>query len=129
LESKWLIYCTIHWDNKTLTQICSKKKALFCNLKIIDCICTLSNWNKKRIKIKKTLLSLLAVATFALANAQTNLPADAVLPPNGEAGKCYVKCITPDVWSNQTVQVLVRPAYTKLKVIPATYETVTESYI
>ncbi len=51
------------------------------------------------------------------------------MPPNGEAGKCYVKCITPDVWSNQTVQVLVRPAYTKLKVIPATYETVTESYI
>ncbi|MDB9931878.1 hypothetical protein OAD28_04040 [Flavobacteriales bacterium] len=79
--------------------------------------------------MKKTLLSLLAVATFALANAQTNLPADAVLPPNGEAGKCYVKCITPDVWSNQTVQVLVIPAYTKLKVIPSTYETVTESYI
>ncbi|MGB1040197.1 MAG: OmpA family protein [Flavobacteriales bacterium] len=78
--------------------------------------------------MKKTLLSLFVIALASMANAQTNPPSDAVLPPNGESGKCYVKCITPDVWSNETVQVMTRPAYTKLKVIPAVYETVTETY-
>ena len=61
--------------------------------------------------MKKTLLSLLAVASFGFSMAQGDQ-----LPPNGEAGKCYVKCITPDVWSNQTVQVLKTPAYNKLTV-------------
>lgn len=78
--------------------------------------------------MKKTLLSLLAISAFALANAQNTPPADNQLPPNGETGKCYVKCITPDVWSNETVKVMTVPSYTKLKVIPAVYETVTETY-
>lgn len=78
--------------------------------------------------MKKTLLSLLAVAAFGMANAQTTPPADSQLPPNGEAGKCYVKCITPDVWTNETVRVMTKPAYSKLSVTPAVYETVTETY-
>ena len=79
---------------------------------------------KKNIIMKKTLLSILAIAAFGFSMAQGDQ-----LPPNGEAGKCYVKCITPDVWSNQTVQVLKTPAYTKLSVVPATYETMTETYV
>lgn len=79
--------------------------------------------------MKKTLLTLVVIAGFGFANAQTTPPADNQLPPNGEPGKCYVKCITPDVWTNETVQVLKTPAYTKLKVIPAVYETVTETYV
>jgi len=73
--------------------------------------------------MKKTLLSLLAIATLGLVNAQDNQ-----LPTNATPGKCYVKCVTPDVWSNQSVRILKTPAYTKLKVIPATYETITETY-
>lgn len=56
-------------------------------------------------------------------------PTDNQLPPNPEPGKCYVKCITPDVWKNETVTVLKTPAYTKLEIIPAKYETVTETYV
>lgn len=51
------------------------------------------------------------------------------LPTNPEPGKCYVRCVTPDVWRNETVTVTTSPAYKKLKVIPAKYETVTESVV
>lgn len=80
--------------------------------------------------MKKVLLSVFALGSFLATNAQT-MPAgaDSQLPPNPEPGKCYVKCITPDVWSNETVKVLKTPAYKKLKVTPAVYETVTEEYI
>jgi len=48
------------------------------------------------------------------------------LPTNPEPGKCYVRCTTPDVYENQEVQVLISPAYKKLRVVPATYKNVTE---
>ncbi len=58
------------------------------------------------------------IATFFsfafFANAQT-----------GEEG-CFVRCIIPNEYSTQEVQVLVKPAYKTLKVVPATYETVEE---
>lgn len=48
------------------------------------------------------------------------------LPENPEPGTCYVRCITPDVYENETVQVMVKPAYKKLTTVPAKYETITE---
>ncbi|QIE58616.1 OmpA family protein [Rasiella rasia] len=48
------------------------------------------------------------------------------LPTNPEPGKCYVRCTTPDVYVNETVQVMTKPAYKRLKTIPAQYETQTE---
>jgi len=51
---------------------------------------------------------------------------DEGLPPNPTPGQCYVRCVTPDVWEEQEVQVMVRPAYTELEVIPAEYEEVEE---
>jgi outer membrane protein OmpA-like peptidoglycan-associated protein len=48
------------------------------------------------------------------------------LPTNPEPGKCYVRCVTPDVWTNQDVTVQVSPAYKKIKTIPATYSTENE---
>jgi outer membrane protein OmpA-like peptidoglycan-associated protein len=48
------------------------------------------------------------------------------LPPNPEPGKCYVRCTTPDVYVNETVQVMTMPAYKKLQIVPATFETVTD---
>ena len=49
------------------------------------------------------------------------------LPTNPEPGKCYVRCVTPDIWVNQDVTVQVTPAYKKLQVVPAQYakETIT----
>ncbi len=51
------------------------------------------------------------------------------LPENPEPGKCYVKCVTKPEFGTETVRIMVRPAYTKLKVIPATYKTVTEKVL
>ncbi len=48
------------------------------------------------------------------------------LPTNPEPGKCYVRCTTPDVYVNETVQVMTKPAYKKLRTVPAQFETVTE---
>ncbi|MBW1295108.1 OmpA family protein [Aquimarina litoralis] len=48
------------------------------------------------------------------------------LPANPEPGKCYVRCTTPDIYENQTVQVQITPEYRKLKTFPATFEKVTE---
>ncbi|PTX62757.1 OmpA family protein [Kordia periserrulae] len=51
------------------------------------------------------------------------------LPTNPEPGKCYVRCVTPDVYENQEVRVMVSPAYKKLKVVPATYTNVNETVV
>jgi len=56
--------------------------------------------------MKKSLLTLLSLVMCITAFAQD-------LPTNPEPGKCYVRCVTPDVWVNQDVTVQVAPAYKK----------------
>jgi len=51
------------------------------------------------------------------------------LPANPEPGKCYVRCTTPDVYENVTEEIMTKPAYKKLKVVPAEYKTVTEEVL
>lgn len=60
---------------------------------------------------------------FAFLVAQATFAQD--LPTNPEPGKCYVRCVTPDVWVNQTVTVQTSPEYKKLSVVPAQYTTET----
>ena len=62
-------------------------------------------------------LALLFIGTVAFSQD---------LPTNPEPGKCYVRCTTPDVYVNETVQVMTKPAYKRLRTIPAKYETQTE---
>ncbi|NJB35497.1 MULTISPECIES: OmpA family protein [Flavobacteriaceae] len=69
--------------------------------------------------MKKVLSFAAFFAVVAFAQAQD-------LPANPEPGKCYVRCTTPDVYTNETVTVTVKPAYKVLKTVPATYKTVTE---
>ncbi|MFD0861755.1 OmpA family protein [Sungkyunkwania multivorans] len=69
--------------------------------------------------MKRLIALSLAFATFSFVFAQD-------LPTNPEPGKCYVRCTTPDIYENQTVQVEVKPAYKVLRTVPAEYETVTE---
>ncbi len=72
--------------------------------------------------MKKVLLTILSFVACTAVFAQD-------LPTNPEPGKCYVRCVTPDVWVNQDVTVQVAPAYKKLSVVPASYNTVTEEVI
>ncbi|WP_353778110.1 OmpA family protein [Winogradskyella sp. 3972H.M.0a.05] len=51
------------------------------------------------------------------------------LPENPEPGKCYVKCITKDEFKEVEETLQTYPAYTKLKVVPATYKTVEETVL
>lgn len=64
---------------------------------------------------------LFLAATFMVATLQAQ-----DLPANPEPGKCYVRCTTPDVYVNETVTVITKPAYKVLKTYPATYKEVTE---
>jgi outer membrane protein OmpA-like peptidoglycan-associated protein len=47
------------------------------------------------------------------------------LPTNPEPGKCYVRCVTPDIWVNQDVTIETAPAFKKLTVVPATFNSET----
>lgn len=69
--------------------------------------------------MKKVIFSFLLFCSVITLSAQD-------LPANPEPGKCYVRCTTPDVYENQTVQVQITPEYKKLKTFPATFETKTE---
>ena len=51
------------------------------------------------------------------------------LPENPAPGKCYAKCIVPDAFDIETVQVLEVPAHTTLEVIPAEYKVVTDEVV
>lgn len=48
------------------------------------------------------------------------------LPKDPEPGKCYVRCVTPDVYKNETEKILIKPAYKTLVTFPAEYKTVQE---
>lgn len=48
------------------------------------------------------------------------------LPANPDPNKCYVRCVTPDVYTSETVRVMTRPAYTTMRVVPATYRSETQ---
>ena len=72
--------------------------------------------------MKKLLFTLVALASGIAAQAQD-------LPSNPEPGKCYVRCTTPDIYENQTVQIEVSPAYKTLKKFPSTFKTVTEKVL
>ncbi len=72
--------------------------------------------------MKKILFSsvFLMIATFAFGQD---------LPENPEPGKCYVRCKTPDVWKNETINVAVSPEYKKIITHPAQYRTIQEKVL
>ena len=68
---------------------------------------------------QKLLLLICFVAGIGFSQAQD-------LPTNPAPGKCYVKCITKDEFKEVEETIQTYPAYTSLKVVPATYKTVEE---
>ncbi len=66
---------------------------------------------------------LLGAVPFVAVKAQDGLPA------NPSESKCYVKCVTPDVYGDSVVTVMTRPAYSKLTTVPPVYKTVTETIV
>lgn len=68
---------------------------------------------------KLLLITFLTLFSTTLITAQN-------LPTNPNPGKCYVKCITKDVFDTVTESIQVQPSYQTLSVVPATYKTVEE---
>lgn len=75
------------------------------------------------MKLPLTLTTLLLMLSFAL------LAQEAPLPPEPEPGQCFVRCVTPDVWVDEEIEVLQTPAYTKMEVTPAEYKEVEQEVI
>ncbi len=71
---------------------------------------------------KSTLLifAALLVANFGFGQLDQ-------LPENPEPGKCYVRCVTPNVYETTEKRIMTRPAFKKIEVIPAEYKTVEET--
>ncbi len=79
--------------------------------------------------IMKKLLTLLALMVFtASVYAQIEGMPFGDLPP-AELGKCYAKCKIADQYETVSMQKLVAPERQESKLIPAVYETVTETIL
>ena len=61
--------------------------------------------------------NILFLAAMFLSIAAIAQPGED-LPPEGEPGKCYAKCLIPDEWTTATEQRLVKEASTRIEVIP-----------
>lgn len=72
--------------------------------------------------MKKPLI-LLCSLVFAAANGYAQLEG---LPANPTPGKCYIRCVTPEVYETTEKRMLARPAYKRLEKTPAEYKTVEE---
>ena len=71
----------------------------------------------------KKILLLGLLVSYAISSFSQDLPT------NPEAGKCYVRCTTPDVYVNEEVKVQVKPSYKIIKTIPAKFEKRTEKVL
>lgn len=72
--------------------------------------------------MKKILFSAAFIMMAAMSYGQD-------LPPNPEPGKCYVRCKTPDVYKNETVNIAASPEYKKIIAYPAEYKTIQEKVL
>ncbi len=69
------------------------------------------------------------VLTMILVAFGISVQAQKSLPANPEPGKCYVSCVTEDVWETVQEKILVRPEYKTLKVVPSEYKNVDEKVL
>lgn len=74
------------------------------------------------ISMKKIVLSSVFLMFAAVVFGQD-------LPDNPEPGKCYVRCKTPDIYKNETINVAVSPEYKKIVSYPAEYKTIQEKVL
>lgn len=70
-------------------------------------------------------MRLTLLFTLALVLSAVGVQAQQ-LPSNPDPNKCYVRCVTPDVYQTETVRIQTAPSYTRLTPVAATYKTVTE---
>lgn len=73
--------------------------------------------------MKKLLTLVIGGILFTSLHVQAQTD---VLPPNPVPGKCYVKCITKDVFKEVEETIEMAPAFKAIKVVPATYKTIEE---
>ena len=76
--------------------------------------------------MKKFICICTALCISLFAIAQSN---DSGLPEYPDPNKCYVKCVTPDVYKTVDKEVIIKPAYKKIEISPAEYKYVEETVV
>jgi outer membrane protein OmpA-like peptidoglycan-associated protein len=66
---------------------------------------------------------------FIITLVGSTVAAQNGLPANPDPNKCYVRCITPDVYETEEVRVKTHCSYKVLTVVPARYEDRTDSVL
>ena len=72
-------------------------------------------------------LNFLIAAFMLLSITAIAQPGGGDMPPDGEAGACYAKCLIADQYEEITETVETKAAGVRTEVVPAQYETVTET--
>lgn len=84
-------------------------------------------WHQQILFIMKLIYILIAICcAFSIYSQEKYLDK---LPDNPEPGKCYAKCIVPDEFETETMQLLKVPAHTILQVVPAEYKVVRDEVV
>ncbi len=76
--------------------------------------------------MKKFIYAIATSLIVAHSYAQAPQADNDLYPPNAEPGKCYAKCLKPDVFETVTEKVMVEPDKKAYRIIPTTYKTITE---
>lgn len=77
--------------------------------------------------MKKFYLLALSIIGFAMGAQAQNQEAD--LPPGAEPGKCYAKCVMPDVYETREEQILIKEKSYQMEIIPATFKEVYDTIV
>lgn len=72
---------------------------------------------------------LLALSILGISMGVQAQNAEADLPPGAEPGKCYAKCIMPDVYETREEQVLVKEKSYQMEIIPADFKEVYDTIV
>jgi len=51
------------------------------------------------------------------------------LPPGAQPGKCYAKCVMPDVYETKQEQILIKEKSFQMEIIPAEFKDVTDTIV
>ncbi len=70
------------------------------------------------MKTRKILLSFFIIGVYVGKGQE--------LPQNPEPGKCYVRCVTPDVYTTEKQKVIIKPAYSEIIAHPSEFQSVNE---
>jgi hypothetical protein len=102
---------------------------LFLYSRIMFAMETLPDSSKLKSVSTMRNIYLLALGMLGLTFGVQAQNGEADLPPGAEPGKCYAKCIMPDVYETKEEQILVKEKSFQMEIIPAEFKEVYDTIV